>query len=145
MLSCECLCECLQVIEWVCKNLLALDVDVCAFFIYTVFLHKSECVWMCACMRVYFPIFGQKRWSLFITLFQRCCLWKGEFWGAPPPLLNEQIWSCHRKNSCIHWMTLIFSHFTQVQWTKQAGESWGRHFLRLRLQWQTCSNYLKSK
>lgn len=25
------------------------------------------------------------------------------------------------------------------------GSSWGRHFLRLRWQWQTCSNYFKSK
>ena len=97
-----------------------------------------SCLHACACL----PTFGQ-RGGAFLTPCQRRYLRKGGFRGGLPP--NEQIWSCQGKNSCIHWMTLIFSHFTQVQWTKQAGESWGRHFLRFRRRWQTCSNYLKSK
>lgn len=84
-----------------------------------------------------------KRWGLFFNTLSKALPVERRILGWPPP--NSQIWSCHGKNSCIHWMTLIFSLFTQVQWTKQAGSSWGRHFLCLHWQWQTCSNYFKSK
>lgn len=114
------------------------------------------CLWMgvlklirverdvCDCVCV--TVFGQRGGAFFLTPCLRRYSsrgWWWGIWGGLPP--NEQIWSCQGKNSCIHWMTLIFSHFTQVQRTKQAEESWGRHFLRLRRQWQTCGNYLKSK
>lgn len=122
-----------KVLLWIC-------VLVCQWMVLLklIRVERDVCEFVCVTM------FGQRGGAFFLHPVLGVTLQGGAGGlGWPPP--NEQIWSCQGKNSCIHWMTLIFSHFTQVQRTKQAEESWGRHFLRLRRQWQTCGNYLKSK
>lgn len=101
-----------------------------------------RCVCMCVCA---YPCLDKGVGSFFFffnSLSKALPAERGNLGWPPPAHRYEAVMG--RIAAFIEWH-LFSPTLHKCSEQNRQGSSWGRHFLRLRRQWQTCSNYFKSK
>lgn len=100
----------------------------------------SICVCVCVCLTV----LGQRGGAFFFfSTLSKALPVERRILGWPPPTHRYEA-VMGRIAAFIEWH-LFSPTLHKCSEQNRQESSWGRHFLRLRWQWQTCSNYFKPK
>lgn len=101
-------------------------------------------VYMCACVCARLTMLGQRGGAFFFfSTLSKALPVERRILGWPPPTHRYEA-VMGRIAAFIEWH-LFSPTLHKCSEQNRQESSWGRHFLRLRWQWQTCSNYFKPK